>query len=266
MPDFLADFGHALLGEGTQRISVGVVQQLYTPNDTKLTNPNPNDEPYAGYLAATVSLIQDTPNTRTVLGMSAGVIGRDAGGEIVQNGFHSVISQNGTHGWAYQLPSEPAIDFSAARIWRVPVTHLSNGMEADMLPQISAMGGLTEDYVQPALGFRFGQGLDADFGPSLLATAPSGADAFNQTQPVVWYVFGSAAAKVVGHDEILQGADFQSSRGVDPYRVVGTFEAGATVIWRGVRFTYTQVFQTNRFYHQEGTIHGYGSFSLGFTF
>ncbi|WP_183265568.1 lipid A deacylase LpxR family protein [Acidocella aromatica] len=266
VPDFLADFGHALLGEGTQRISVGVVQQLYTPNDTKLTNPNPNDEPYAGYLAATVSLIQDTPNTRTVLGMSAGVIGRDAGGEIVQNGFHSVISQNGTHGWAYQLPSEPAIDFSAARIWRVPVTHLSNGMEADMLPQISAMGGLTEDYVQPALGFRFGQGLDADFGPSLLATAPSGADAFNQTQPVVWYVFGSAAAKVVGHDEILQGADFQSSRGVDPYRVVGTFEAGATVIWRGVRFTYTQVFQTNRFYHQEGTIHGYGSFSLGFTF
>jgi hypothetical protein len=82
----------------------------------------------------------------------------------------------------------------------------------------------------------------------------------------VWYVFGSAAAKVVGHDETLQGSDFQTSRSVDPYRVVGTFEAGATVIWRGVRFSYTQVFQTNRFYGQRGSLHGFGSLSAAFTF
>ena len=75
-----------------------------------------------------------------------------------------------------------------------------------------------------------------------------------------------AAAKVVGHDEILQGSDFQTSRSVDPYRVVGTFEAGATVIWRGIRFSYTQVFQTNRFYHEANTIHEFGAFSVGFTF
>ncbi len=266
VPGFVANFGHALLGEGTQRVSVGIVQQLYTPDNTALINPDPNDEPYAGYLAATFSLIQDTANTRTVMGMNAGVIGRDAGGEIVQNDFHSIIGQNGTHGWAYQLPSEPAIDFSAARIWRVPVTRFSNGIEVDVLPQISGMAGLTDVYAQPALGFRFGRGLDSDFGPSLMATSPSGADAFEQTQPLVWYVFGSAAAKVVGHDEILQGSDFQTSRSVDPYRVVGTFEAGVTVIWRGVRFSYTQVFQTNRFYHQANSIHEFGSFNVGLTF
>ncbi|MGO9816742.1 MAG: lipid A deacylase LpxR family protein [Acidocella sp.] len=266
VPGFVADFGHALLGEGTQRVSVGIVQQIYTPDNTQLINPDPNDEPYAGYLAATFNLIQDTANTRTVLGVNAGVIGRDAGGEIVQNDFHSIIGQKGTHGWAYQLPSEPAIDFSAARIWRVPVVHLNNGLEADVLPQISAMGGLTEDYVQPAVGFRFGRGLDSDFGPSLMATSPSGSDAFKQTQPVVWYVFGSAASQFVGHDEILQGSDFQTSRSVDPYRVVGTFELGATVIWRGVRFSYTQVFQTNRFYHQANSIHEFGSFNVGLTF
>jgi hypothetical protein len=265
VPGFMADLGHAVWGDGTQRISIGLTQQLYTPNDTSQINPDPNDEPYAGYLAATVSLIQDTANTRSVLGVSAGVIGRDAGGEIVQNGFHSVISQNGTHGWAYQLPSEPAIDFTVSRTWRLPVAHFSNGLEMDALPQISAMGGLTQDYVQPAVGFRFGQGLNSDFGPSMLASG-SGADAYKATQPLVWYVFGSAAAKVVGHDEVLQGSDFQSSRSVDPYRVVGTFEAGAVVIWRGVRISYTQVFQTNRFYHQEGSIHGYGSLAASFTF
>lgn len=266
VPDFAANLGHALFGEGTQRVSLGVMQQIFTPLDTKRINPDPRDEPYAGYLVATLGLIQDTPHTRTLLGVNAGVLGRDAGAEIVQNGFHSVIGQNGTHGWAYQLPSEPTLDFSAARIWRVPVVRLNNGLEADVLPQISAMAGFTEDYLQPAFGIRFGQGLDADFGPSLLMTAPSGADAYNQARPVVWYVFGSAAAKGVAHDAILQGANFQDSRGVDPYRIVGTFEAGVTVIWRGVRFTYTQVFQTNRFYHQQGTIHEYGSFAVSFTF
>ncbi len=266
VPDFLADFGHAVWGDGTQRISIGITQQLYTPDDTSLINPNPKDEPYAGYLVATVNLIQDTDNTRSVLGLDAGVIGRDAGGEIVQNGFHSIIGQKGTHGWAYQLPSEPAIDFLVSRTWRLPIVHFSNGMEADALPQISGMGGLTQDYVQPAVGFRFGQGLNSDFGPPLLATSSSGSDAYKATRPLVWYVFGSAAAKIVGHDEILQGSDFQTSRGVDPYRVVGTFEAGATVIWRGVRFSYIQVFQTNRFYGQRGSLHGYGSLSAGFTF
>ncbi len=266
VPKPLANLGHAVWGDGTQRINIGIIQQLYTPSDTTAINPPVNDEPYAGYLAGTLNIIQDTANTRSVLGVAAGVIGRDAGGEIVQNDFHAIIGQKGTHGWAYQLPSEPALDFQAARIWRLPIAHFGNGMEADALPQISAMAGLTQDYIQPAVGFRFGQGLDSDFGPPMLAPSPSGADAYQATRPLVWYVFGSAAAKIVGHDEFLQGADFQTSRGVDPNVVVGTFEAGVTVIWRGVRFTYTQAFQTNQFLGEQGSIHEFGSFSAGFSF
>jgi lipid A 3-O-deacylase len=266
VPKPLADLGHAVWGNGTQRINIGIIQQLYTPADTAAINPPKNDEPYAGYLAGTLNLIQDTATTRSVLGVDVGVIGRDAGGEIVQNDFHSIIGQKGTHGWAYQLPSEPAVDFLVSRTWRLPLAHFGNGMEADVLPQLSGMAGLTQDYVQSAVGFRFGQGLDSDFGPPLLAPSPSGSDAFEATRPLVWYVFGSAAGKVVAHDEFLQGSDFQSSRGVDPNVVVGTFEAGVTVIWRGVRFTYTQAFQTNTFLGEQGSIHEFGSFSAGFSF
>lgn len=128
------------------------------------------------------------------------------------------------------------------------------------------MAGLTQDYVQPDISFRFGQGLDSDFGPSLLATSPSGSDAYQATRPLVWYVFGGAAVKFVGHDETLQGSDFQTSRSVDPYRVVGSFEAGAAIIWHGVRFSYTQVFQTKRFYGQPNGIHEFGSFAISGSF
>lgn len=266
VPGALADLGHAIWGDGTQRISIGIMQQIYTPAATSLVNPPLNQEPYAGYLAANVDLIQDTDTTRSVLGIYAGLIGPDAGAELIQNGFHSFIGQPSTRGWKYQLPNEPAVDIFAARIWRLPVAQFSDGLQMDALPQISAMAGLTQDYVEPAIGLRLGQGLDSDFGPSLLAPSSSGTDAYQASQPFVWYLFASAGAKIVGHDEFLQGTDFTPSRNVDPYRVVGNFEAGITFIVHDIRFSYTQVFQTNRYYGQPGIFHEFGSFSASFVF
>ncbi len=266
VPGVLAGLGHAVWGDGTQRISIGLTQQIFTPNNTALSNPLKNDEPYAGYLVATLGLIQDTARTRSVLELDAGVVGRDAGAEVVQNGFHSVIGQNGTHGWAYQLPSEPAVDFLVSRTWRVPVAQFGDGLAVDALPQISAKLGTTQIYVEPAVTFRIGKGLDSDFGTPVLSPGPSGFDAYKQTRPFVWYFFGGIAGNVVAHDEFLQGSDFQSSRSVNPYRVVGQADLGVAVIWRGLRFTYTQVFQTKRFYGQVGSLHEYGSFAISATF
>ena len=265
VPAPISSLGQALFGDGTQRVSLGLTQQLYTPFDTSAINPPTTDEPYAGYLVVNLGLIQDGSNTRSVLGANLGVIGKDAGGELVQNGFHSIIGQSGTHGWAYQLPTEPAADFYAARIWRLPTGTLF-GLETDALPQISGMAGLTEDYVQPAIGWRIGSGLDADYGPPLLEPSPSGADAYTPVQPLTWYLFASAGAKIVGHDEVLEGADFESSRGVPVSRAVGNFEAGGAIIWRGLRFSYTQMFQTDRFHGQKGSIHEFGSFAVSAMF
>jgi lipid A 3-O-deacylase len=266
VPTSIADLGHAVWGDGTQRISLGVTQQIFTPAATQAINPPLNDEPYAGYLAATLGLIQDTGTTRSVLEVDAGVVGRDAGAEIVQNGFHSIIGQSGTHGWAYQLPSEPAFDLLVSRTWRFPLAQFGNGLGVDTLPQVSGMVGTTQIYAEPAVTFRIGQGLDSDFGPPLLSPGPSGSDAYQPTRPFGWYVFGGVASDFVGHDEFLQGSDFQTGRSVDPYRVVGQGNLGVMVIWHGLRFSYTQVFQTRRFYGQTGSIHEYGSFAVSAIF
>jgi lipid A 3-O-deacylase len=266
VPTALSGLGHAVWGDGMQRISIGLTQKIYTPGDTAAINPPLNDEPYAGYLAATLGLIQDTQNTRSVLATSIGVMGRDAGAEIVQNGFHSIIGQGSTHGWAYQLPSEPAFDILASRTWRVPVAHLGGGLAVDALPQLSGMAGTTEIYAEPAINFRIGEGLDSDFGAPLLRPGPSGSDAYHPTRPFVWYLFAGIAGKLVGHDEFLQGSDFQTSRSVDPYRAVGQFDAGIAIIWHGVRISYTQVFETRRFHGEVGGIQEYGSLALSARF
>lgn len=266
VPDSVAAFGHAMIGDGSQRISLRLTQKIFTPAATALTDPPVDDEPYAGSLLASFSLIQDTADARTTLGFDAGVLGRDAGAEIVQNAVHTVIGQDKTHGWAYQLPSEPAFDLFAARVWRVPVGSPGGGLEADALPAIGAMLGTTEIYAAPAVLFRLGRGLDSDFGAPLLNPVPSGGDAFKATRPLVWYVFAGLGGKLVAHDAYLQGTNFQPSRGVTPYPAVGMFEAGVAVIWRGVRFSYTQVFETRRFHGQTGGLHEYGSLAVSAMF
>src|SRR3978361_433179 len=41
MPDFVANLGHALFGEGSQRLAFNIQQGIYTPVDTQVYNPNP---------------------------------------------------------------------------------------------------------------------------------------------------------------------------------------------------------------------------------
>jgi hypothetical protein len=261
LPGPVSSLGHALFGDGTQRISIGIIQQIYTPFATVPYDPPLDDEPYAGYLVMSFNLIQDSANTRSLLGVNLGVIGPAAGGQSVQNGFHAVIGQSGTNGWHYQLSNAPAVDFLGARIWRFPLGHIG-GLETDALPQLSGMAGLTAVYLQPAVGFRIGSGLDSDYGPPMIAPSPSGEDAYNVVQPFAWYLYAGSAAKFVAHDEVLQGLDFQTSRGVTESPVVGSFNIGGVIIWHGLRFSYVQMFQTSRFRNQKGNIHEFGSFAV----
>src|ERR1700722_16997848 len=136
VPGPLAAFGHLLLGDGQQRIALEVSQNIFTPLDDKVTNPPLNDRPYAAVLLGTISLIQDTDTTRTALALGLGVIGPDAQGEQVQNGFHTLIGQGSIGGWRTQIGNQPVIQLTADRTWRVPLGGIG-GIETDVLPSAS---------------------------------------------------------------------------------------------------------------------------------
>ena len=149
LPDFLSQFGNQIFGDGTQRLEFSLQQVIFTPTDTQIYNPNPHDQPYAAQLALRTSLIQDTTTTRSVAGLSVGIVGPDALGQSVQNGVHELIGQTPNRGWHYQLHNEPTLDFSGARIWRDDIATLGNGaLGVQLLPQISAQAGNTEVYAQ----------------------------------------------------------------------------------------------------------------------
>ena len=264
LPGFISDLGRGIFGEGTQRLEFDLQQQIFTPTKTQLYNPNPQDRPYAGQLSLRLSLIQDTMQTRSIAGVAVGVVGPAALGQPVQNGFHEIIGQTPNRGWRYQLHNEPTLDFSGGRIWREEVADFGP-IGVQVLPQITGQIGNTEIYAQTGAIVRFGQGLDSDFGPAVMQPQLSGMDAYTPTRPFVWYVFGGVLGRLVAHDMLIQGNDFQSSRGTGLTHLQGSLEFGAAVIYRGVRISAVETIETPQFHHSAPAFQ-YGSVALSVRF
>ena len=266
VPDVLAGFGHAVWGDGVQRISIDINQSLFTPRNTQLSRPDPRDRPYAGYLNATLGLLQDTDDTRSLLALTFGVVGPSALGRQVQNGFHSLIGDTPNQGWSSQLKDEPAVELLAEKTFRLPITRFY-GLETDALPELTAGVGTVRDYVQAGLSFRIGQGLDSDFGAPRIRPGMSGSDAYTPNRPFAWYVFAGADGQLIGRDVFLDGNTFRNhSPSVTKKPYLGELELGLAAMFYGVRLTYTQTWQSESFKGQKSGVFNFGSLALSARF
>ncbi len=265
VPSFLQDFGNKVWGDGVQRVSLDISQSIFTPRDTQAVNPSPRDRPYAGVLGITGSLIHDTDHARTVLSVEVGVVGPGSGAEETQNGFHNLIGDTPNRGWGYQLRNEPQFEITPERTWRYAIAD-AGPVSFDVLPSVTAGFGLLRNYVQGGVIVRMGQGLDSDFGVSRIRPGLSGTDAYTPTRPFVWYVFAGADGQAVGTDVTLNGDNFSSSRHVAVKWDVGELEAGAAIIYQGVRVTYSQTWQTQEFRTQKSGLFNFGSLTASVRF
>lgn len=265
VPASLADAGRALWGFGQQRLGFDFSQQIYTPLGTQSLNPDPRDRPYAGLLLGNISLQEDTADTRSVLMLSAGVLGPAAGGEEIQNGFHSLFNIPQVQGWGHQIQNTPALELLHERTWRLKLAAWG-GLETDVLPALTAGIGDVRDYVQAGATLRIGQGLDSDFGVPRPRPGLSGGDAFTPTRKLAWYVFAGADGQAVGYDLLLQSKPFRGGRHVTPTWDVAEIQGGFAVMAWGLRLTVAYVAQTQEFRGQFGGIHQFGSASLSVRF
>jgi lipid A 3-O-deacylase len=265
VPDFLADLGRTLWSGGQQRVAFDLTQQIYTPAGTTAAIPSPYDRPYAGVLLGNFSLMSDSEDTRSVLTISLGVVGPGSGAQQLQNSFHDVIGQKHTLGWGSQIHNTPALEVLHERTWRLPMGTVA-GLETDALPSLTIGLGDLRDYVQTGITFRFGQGLDSDFGVPRLRPGLSGADAFSPTRPFAWYIFAGADGQAVAYDLLLQSNPFRGGPHVSTVWDVAEMQGGFAVMAYGMRLTFAYVAQTQEFNGQAGGLHQFGSASLSFRF
>ncbi len=265
VPEALQTASNNLWGDGVQRISLELSQSIFTPRNTQTPNPSPTDRPYAGVLGLTGSLIHDMDDSRTVISLFLGVVGPDAGGKTVQNGFHNLIGDTPNQGWNTQIGNEGLFEITPQRIWRLPITNYGP-VSFDVLPSVAAGVGLERNYAQVGLILRAGQGLDSDYGVARIQPGLTGTDAYTPTRPFVWYVFGGVDEQAVAQDVTLNGDNFSSSRHVTPKWDVSELELGAALIYRGVRVTYSQTWQTEEFHGQKGGLFNFGSLAASVRF
>lgn len=269
LPGALDRLGAALWGPGTRRWGFGISQQIYTPTDTGTAVPNPNDRPLAGYLAATLALSQDSgpprAGHRDQIALSLGVIGPSALGRQVQNGWHSFIHVAPNRGWDHQMADEPQAELYLRRTWKLPGPGLL-GLETDALPAVSASLGTLRDDVQLGFALRLGQGLGADYGATRIRPGLSGGDGFTPPKHLAWYVFLAADGQAVARDALLDGELFHDGPHVGHKPVVGELMAGAAVLWHGVKFSYTQTWQTEEFNGQKAGLFNFGSINVSARF
>lgn len=266
VPETLANLSRAVWGDGIQRVSIDVSQSIFTPKKTQLDPPDPHDEPYAGYLTLNAQLIHDRADSRSVIGVSLGVVGKAAGGRDIQNGFHSIIGDTLNRGWSHQLEDEPSVQVLVSRTYRFQIATIG-GVEIDTLPSATINAGITYDYAQLGFSFRIGQGLGSDFGTARIVPGLSGTDAYTTVRPLAWYLQLGADGRAVAHNVFLDGNTFRdNSPHVSKKWDVGEFVAGVGIIWRGVRLSYTHTWRTEEFNGQKAGLFNFGSVALSTKF
>ncbi len=272
-------FGEAAATSVTRRVGVSVGQNIYTPADTSISAPIYNDRPYAGWLYASFALQstykrsdpgtpgKEEPVRLDTLQFDLGLVGPAAGGEFVQNNFHHLIGVAPANGWANQLHNEPTFGLTLDRRWRIGrgIVFDDPKLEYDIIPGLGASIGNAATYVSAGGTLRIGKDLRNDFGPSRARPALPGSEGF-VGDGFGWYFFVGLQGEAWAYNMFLDG----NTDGNDVVRVtnrpfVAEASAGLTVLFRGVRISYTQVLRTPEFF-QRDRFDQFGSINVTFRY
>lgn len=246
--------------------------QIYTPNNTQIETPIENDRPYAAWLFLAASAHFKSPSHGQYLEASLGVVGPEAGGKTVQNGFHRIIGQEGAQGWANQLGTEPTLQLSYQQRVRFFELHRhdesGDGKYLDAIPYFGGSVGNVLTAVHVGGMLRFGTHIPDDLGP----TRPSSFDGDSFISPAVststekWSVYGFVGGRGIAtaRNIFLDGNSFRRSPRVTKYPLTGETEFGAALQYDPWSLVWRFVTRSPEF-REKGRFNSFASVSLSYS-
>jgi lipid A 3-O-deacylase len=225
-------------------------QQIYTPSNTQTENLVVDDRPYAGWLYASVGLLNDNRATSRYvdkLELVVGVVGPQSGAQSVQRTVHKWIDSDLPQGWDNQLHNETTVDLQYQRSWMLPL--IDNNV--DIVPDVGFTLGTGRRDVQTGVTLRIGSGIGADFGPPLMRPSAAGGQYFKPVQSFYWYLFGGAHGRYVEHNIFLDGNTDHESHSVRKNSWVGDLQAGIVMGIGNWRLTLTEILRSREFEGQD---------------
>jgi hypothetical protein len=263
LPGWLAKISHLIptwgFEEKTERMGYEIGQSIFTPAETELSIPQPNDRPYAGWLYTGLmiqrrGLTRDRFLTLESIQLDLGVIGKASLAEEAQTWVHDLRGFDHPRGWKHQLHTEPGLAIRYQRAWLVPLAG-ERGDLVDLLPRFGLSLGNVETSIRAGISLRAGLNVPRDFGVQTINSLITTGGGRSQSQTSkLWgfYVYTSAEGWAVLHNAFLDGNLFESSPHVTRniwvrewasgfVLVSPTFEAGFSFVIRSEEFTEQRV-------------------------
>ena len=247
---------------------VSIGQQIYTPNDIRRTDLITDDRPYAAWLYVGLSSQFKNENQSHGLELDLGVVGPEAAGEAIQNGYHKIIAKYSAEGWKHQLRTEPTVQLSYQQRLKFLELKQADGTKYfDAIPFFGGGIGNVAIDLQAGGMVRLGFQLPDDFGPakSMIDGDNFVAPSSGSNRQSSLYTFAAGRGIGVGHNMFLDGNTFLSSHKVTKYPFIIETEVGFvgnyenwTVAWRFV--TRSPEFE------QRSVVNSFASISLGYIF
>lgn len=250
-----------LSAENSAEFGLFIGQNMYTPKNIRISDPQPFDRPWAAwlYLGGVRQLSREDRRLDTIE-IDLGVVGPAAGGRWIQTEWHELIKAPKPLGWDNQLPNEPAFLISYLQKRR---------FGSDTLNIVSHAGltaGTVMTLARAGAMLRLGQNMSG-FGADTIE--PGGVIMQNTRKKEhygEWFVFLAMDHRLVAHNIFLDGTVFHKSVSVDKRQHVYDLNAGLSARFGIVRLSITRVRRSEEF----STVSGGGgaqffhSINLGF--
>lgn len=225
-------------------------QNMYTPDDIKLTDPPLNERPYAGWLYGTVGVGVETGKELDVLTFTLGLVGPASMAEETQKFIHELVGSDEPMGWGTQLGNELGVVATYQHSWREAATTTLIGFEADLTPHFGGALGNVYTYANGGVTARWGRHLPNDYGPPRIQPSAPGSGVFTPSDCFGWYLFAGVDGRAVARNIFLDGNTFKDSRSVDKETLVGDVQVGAVLSWKTMRLAYTHVMRSREYSEQ----------------
>lgn len=231
------------------RLNVGhaLGQNMYTPVRLDVSQPQPFDRPWAGYLyfswlLSMTHFPSDERDVENTFELQVGVVGPHSAAVIAQKGIHDIFEWTPPQGWRHQLRNEPTLNLSYS--WRKRF-----GNETiDIVPGFGLGLGNVAVYGSAGATVRLGKNLSG-FPQTLIVPATAPTDSNRRPKAKEYFVFVGAEGRAVGHNIFLDGnvlVDGPEIR-IDREDFVYDLKAGFSYRCKAWRFDYTFVRRSEEF-------------------
>ncbi len=241
--------------QGRRTVSYDIAQAMFTPSDTSLNPPDPNDRPYAGILALGLALHMDRADSYHGLKFITGVVGPSSQADDTQRAVHDIVACQEAKGWDSQLHDEIILNLFYEYRHKFRLLGEGQGWSLEAIPFAGAWLGnmLTQGDVGAIM--RWGFNVPDDSGPTLVRgmdhmPPPRWSEGGPSMSGWGFSVYGGVIGNLVLRDITLDGNTFKDSPHVDKNFFVPAAGIGLSVGNRRFLLSFMYAFWGEEFEHQ----------------